>query len=297
MENNKGKARGNPSFKKKKQEEKSKKTIQKEQTLYKNFSRDNPMHLMAWRFIDEYPVDMAATKAAIRAGYSPKTAHAQASKLLSNPIIKEQIDIKLSDIAKKADVDTLYVLNKFKSIVETDSRKLSGIKIICCRYCWGVNNRYQFTPAEMERAFEKHNENEEKKQLLNAAYKTKPFDERGGNKYDGRKKPNPECPECFGNGVEKVYFGDVTELNAEEAFIFEGAEISKDGMKIKTISKDSAMDKLARYVGFYEKDNSVEITMPTDEELEAKFCKNQMASKAMQEAVIERKKNMKNGET
>ena len=36
------------------------------------------------RFVDEYLIDLNGTQAAIRAGYSVKTAQEQASRLLSN---------------------------------------------------------------------------------------------------------------------------------------------------------------------------------------------------------------------
>ena len=37
------------------------------------------------RFVEEYLIDLNATQAAIRAGYSPKTAAEQGSQLLSKP--------------------------------------------------------------------------------------------------------------------------------------------------------------------------------------------------------------------
>lgn len=36
------------------------------------------------RFVEEYLIDLNARQAAIRAGYSPKTAQEQASRLLAN---------------------------------------------------------------------------------------------------------------------------------------------------------------------------------------------------------------------
>ena len=36
------------------------------------------------RFIEEYLIDLNATQAAIRAGYSPKTANEQASRMLAS---------------------------------------------------------------------------------------------------------------------------------------------------------------------------------------------------------------------
>lgn len=43
------------------------------------------------RFVQEYLVDLNATQAAIRAGYSKKTAQEQSSRLLSNVIIQRSI--------------------------------------------------------------------------------------------------------------------------------------------------------------------------------------------------------------
>lgn len=43
------------------------------------------------RFIEEYLIDLNATQAAIRAGYSKQTAYSQAHDLLKNPEIQEAI--------------------------------------------------------------------------------------------------------------------------------------------------------------------------------------------------------------
>ena len=44
------------------------------------------------RFIDEYMVDLNGTRAAIRAGYSPRTARAIACENLKKPLIAEEIE-------------------------------------------------------------------------------------------------------------------------------------------------------------------------------------------------------------
>lgn len=47
------------------------------------------------RFCDEYLIDLNATQAAIRAGYSSKYANTNASKLLQNTTIKKYLDERL----------------------------------------------------------------------------------------------------------------------------------------------------------------------------------------------------------
>ena len=62
------------------------------------------------RFIAEYLIDMNATQAAIRAGYSPKSAHVQGSRLLRNAVIAEGIAEGLERLASKLEVTAERVL-------------------------------------------------------------------------------------------------------------------------------------------------------------------------------------------
>lgn len=55
------------------------------------------------RFIEEYTVDFSATQAAIRAGYSEKTAGQIGYQLLQKPSISEAIEERLDRLAMSAD--------------------------------------------------------------------------------------------------------------------------------------------------------------------------------------------------
>jgi phage terminase small subunit len=54
-------------------------------------------------FVDEYLRDLNATQAAIRAGYSPKTAYSQGGRLLKFVEVSEEIKARLDDKAMRAD--------------------------------------------------------------------------------------------------------------------------------------------------------------------------------------------------
>ena len=53
------------------------------------------------RFVEEYLIDLNATQAAIRAGYSPETAQQMGSENLSKPVIKEAITVRLKALEDK----------------------------------------------------------------------------------------------------------------------------------------------------------------------------------------------------
>lgn len=61
-----------------------------------------------------------ATKAAIKAGYSKKTAAQQASRLLSIVNIQLRISELQKEAFKRCEIDADYVLNKFKKIADDD---------------------------------------------------------------------------------------------------------------------------------------------------------------------------------
>lgn len=57
------------------------------------------------RFVDEYLIDLNGTQAAIRAGYSPKTAQEQASRLLSNVMVQQAIAERMAERSRRTGVN------------------------------------------------------------------------------------------------------------------------------------------------------------------------------------------------
>lgn len=71
-------------------------------------------------FCLEYLIDLNATQAAIRAGYSEKTAQRIASENLSKPLIQERIDTLMRARSIRVNVDAQYVLERLYSIDQMD---------------------------------------------------------------------------------------------------------------------------------------------------------------------------------
>lgn len=69
------------------------------------------------RFADEYLIDCNGTKAAIRAGYSPRTANEQAAKLMANKKIKDYISEKLEEISSERLAEAQEVLEYLTAVM------------------------------------------------------------------------------------------------------------------------------------------------------------------------------------
>lgn len=69
------------------------------------------------RFADEYLIDCNATKAAIRAGYSPKTANEQGAKLLDNQKIADYINSELEKIHTEKVAEIQEIMEYLTSVM------------------------------------------------------------------------------------------------------------------------------------------------------------------------------------
>ena len=74
------------------------------------------------RFCDEYLIDLNATQAAIRAGYSEKTAAAIGAENLTKPYIEEYIKIRMAEKESKLIADQDEVLKYLTSVLRGESR-------------------------------------------------------------------------------------------------------------------------------------------------------------------------------
>ena len=100
-------------------------------------------------FVDEYLVDLNATKAAIRAGYSKKTAVVIGNENLTKPYIAAEVQRAMRERSEKTKIDAEWVLREFvslynKAIQNEPVLDLDGSKI----------GEYKFDGANANRALE-----------------------------------------------------------------------------------------------------------------------------------------------
>lgn len=71
------------------------------------------------RFVDEYLIDLNATQAAIRAGYSEATAKQQGSRLLTNADVAAAVQSATADRSEETKIDAAWVLKQAKKLHES----------------------------------------------------------------------------------------------------------------------------------------------------------------------------------
>lgn len=73
------------------------------------------------RFVAEYLIDLNATQAAIRAGYSEKFANTNANKLLQNTTLKNAINVGLEKINSEKIADAAEVMQYLTSVMRGET--------------------------------------------------------------------------------------------------------------------------------------------------------------------------------
>lgn len=198
------------------------------------------------RFVEEYLVDLNATQAAIRAGYSADTAGAIGHENLKKPEIQLALQEARKEQQKRTGITADAVLLEIANVAMADARELVEVKTGCCRCCYGEGHKYQRTVGEMNR---------DREAWVEKGKNPAEFDEAGGIGFNPLLLPKDDCPICGGDGQSRTVLKDTRHLSPRAAALYAGAKQTKEGIEVKMHSKLDALEKLAKHLGLYEKDN------------------------------------------
>jgi phage terminase small subunit len=81
------------------------------------------------RFCDEYLIDLNATQAAIRAGYSRKTARQTAAENMTKPVIKEYIENRLEELQSEKVADQQEIMETLTRLLRRESKAVETVVV------------------------------------------------------------------------------------------------------------------------------------------------------------------------
>jgi len=199
------------------------------------------------KFVLEYLVDLNATQAAIRAGYSPKTANEQGARLLTNVSVQEAIQKAMSKREQRTEITQDMVLQRWWSIATADPNELVHLRRLCCRHCFGIGHEYQWRD---EKEYEEAVESVIKEAQANDEKPVIPSD-LGGYGFDRLLKPHPKCPICRGEGCVDLHMADTQATSPQARLLYAGVKQTQAGIEIKMQDQGKALDNVARHLGMF----------------------------------------------
>ena len=208
-----------------------------------------PLNPRQQRFAEEYAKGASGSAAYRAAGYQAtgNSAEVNAGKLLRDPRVAAAVAELRAKSAERAEIDASWVLRQWADIATADPNDLVQYRRACCRHCWGIGHAYQWTQAELER---------ETARLINLG---KPAPDAGGGVgFDLNRSPNPECPECGGEGRGRMLVADTRHLRGAARRLYAGVKLGKDGLEVRMRDQDAALANIAKHLGMFP--SKVELT-------------------------------------
>ncbi|MBT1838820.1 terminase small subunit [Enterobacter hormaechei subsp. xiangfangensis] len=190
-------------------------------------------------FVAEYLKDGNATQAAIRAGYSKKSAEQIGYQLLQKTSVAQAIAQQQKASIARTLGGADEVLAQMWQLATFDANQLSQYRRGACRYCWGFGHQYQW--RDMVEFEEKRLEALERKSR-------EPADVSGYG-YDHNREPNPACPRCNGDGIGQPYFADTRKLSPVSRLAYSGVKVGKNGVEITAISRERMFEAVMKRLG------------------------------------------------
>lgn len=210
------------------------------------------------RFCEEYMRDFNATQAAIRAGYSEKTAFSIGSENLRKPEIRGFIDAKLKTFALSAD----EVLKSLSDIAKSNLNDYFVIKEVV--QTPKIKKHLTEVIADINAAIE-----DADKFIQRAGITDEKFIEQHLASQQTRRheilrlqielERNPQACRWVAGEPELVKAAelDLPKLvQDKEAGRIKSVKPTEHGLNVELYAADAALRDLARYHGLFEKDNS-----------------------------------------
>lgn len=205
------------------------------------------------RFCQEYLVDLNLTQAYLRTYTSARlsTAQTESRQLLNNPKIALEIQRLLDDRAQVTGITADRALVRLWDQAMADKRELVEVRVGACRHCWGLYHQFQYTEAEFARTQDRHIADEAKRHRAEGDdFVPASCPERGGTGFSPNRQPNPDCPECHGDGSPRTIIKDMRKASPGALALFMGVKYDKEGrMQVLLESHTPALRMVLEHLG------------------------------------------------
>lgn len=242
-------------------------------------------------FVEAYLASFNATRAYQEAGYTAKSdavAAAGASRVLRKVkvagAIRTRLEMALDDGYGEAQKRLLHTLI---GQAFGDPGELVETRLDCCRYCYGKDYKYLFTPAE----YQAHQDAYRLESDMATKNGLPPpmFNPKGGVGFSPRLDPCPDCPECHGRGVSCVIMKDTRHLSPAGRTLYAGVRETKEGLEVKLHDQVKARELLSRVFRLDRERIEVDLAGPTTDQLDRLYKSALLQAEESRLAMLKRR--------
>lgn len=165
-----------------------------------------------------------------------------ATQLLKRQDVQDRVAELVDAASKRLTWSVEDGLQELLTIANADPAEVVPLRVGACRYCHGEGHQYQWKQREYLEALEK-GEKKNPPEIPDIA---------GGFGYMRSADPHPDCPECEGEGVQRVIPINTDNLTPAGRMLYEGSDVDRFGaIKIKLADRQRARETALRIRGAF----------------------------------------------
>ncbi len=183
-------------------------------------------------------------------------------QVFHRPHVQAALRLRLAEATERSGADIGWLLQRFLDIATADPRELIGLKVGCCRYCYGEGHAYQWRTREYAEACERVDKEVARLERMPPLMRLKTGspepdtigypDVSGGLDFNATLPALPDCPECHGEGLERFVPRDTDQLSDQALLLYGGVKAKRDGYEIIMASREKALENVGRIMGAFD---------------------------------------------
>lgn len=192
----------------------------------------------------------------------PDTLQASVRQMASEQMGNLAVASRIAELEAQRDLALSYDVadtqRLWLDIATADPNELISLKVGCCRYCRGFEHGFQWREREYVEAvtaIEWENRRVSKK-LAQALP-----DFAGGFGFNATLAPIADCPECHGEGIERVVARDTTKLSPGGRLLYGGVKKTKNGLEIIIADRTKALENFTRMQGGFVDKSRIDVSV------------------------------------
>lgn len=219
------------------------------------------------QFAEHWIVHRNATQA-YKAAYNPEASLDGARRMGHEVFHRAQVQAEIAALQEKqrdqsaAVANVSWLLRRYVDIATADPRELIGLRVGCCRYCYGEGHGFQWREGEYLEKLAKAEREVAKRQRAKAKAGVARFsgpdpddvdfpDVAGGFGFNATYPPYPDCPQCHGEGLERFVPRDTDQLSDQALLLYGGVKAKRDGYEIIIADQGKALEMVGKILGAF----------------------------------------------
>jgi phage terminase small subunit len=209
-------------------------------------------------FVAHYCEHLNASDA-YRAAYNPgpEVSAAKVTAMAGEVKRSKGVAAAIQDVLDKTRNPTVFnqqlALQAWLDIARANPNELISLRVGCCRYCHGQGHAYQWRLREYLEAVDRVEKQAAALALAGKATTDLALpDPAGGFDFNATLAPVEDCPECHGEGVERVVPRDTTKLSPDALLLYGGVKSTRNGVEIIMADRVKALENACRIIGAFD---------------------------------------------